>query len=591
MSFLLLMLRRLWLRLRETFFFCRHHPKSTISLIVIFLIVWASYAVTRPPKPEYVTAQSTRGDLRQIVEAVGTVTSERALELQFPALDVVLQVLVKEGDSVRAGQTLAQLRSGTLAAGIASARANLLSAEAALRALEEGARPENIAITRAQVENRRASFMAAQQSAAAAESNIADAERQLVALRNEASVALSGYVTTAGSTASQQLASTKTTLAVLRGVFDANDVQDSVVKSGTLDYQVLRQSIIAALDAVSTAQSAPIPTDYHAAIRTLSSARSVVAIAADVLIRGYDLVAALPITSVFTTTSRETNKTTVATQKGAAQTALAALDSALKTLQDASATYDTRIVAQETQVTSLRGTRDRARADVVTAETALRIEEASLALAEAPPRQTDLDAARARVRQAQADLARASAQYADTILSAPVDGVITKVNIKPGEIRPSSEPSITMLGRSPFRIEMFVSEVDIPRVRVHQTGSVTLDAFRGQPFALRVSEIDSAATDKDGVPKYRVRLDFLATDDGLRVGMTGDAEIETGRRGDVVSVPARAVIMGSGTSVVRVLRGKEVESLPVVMGMEGAGGFVEVTGIDEGETVVVLQKN
>ncbi len=239
----------------------------------------------------------------------------------------------------------------------------------------------------------------------------------------------------------------------------------------------------------------------------------------------------------------------------------------------------------------MQGTRDRANADISTYKTSLTIDEAQLALKKAPARATDISAAQARVRQAQADVARASAQLKDTILFAPVNGIVTQVNVKPGEMRPSAEPSVTMLGDSPYRIEMFVSEVDIPKIQVSQSGSIKLDAFRDTPIQLRVGEIDPAATDKDGVPKYRVKLDFVYHHDDLKVGMTGDAEIVTGFRSNVVSVPVRSVIQVDGKDTVRV-QGKDgnIEERSVVTGMEGEGGMIEVSNISEGETVIVLEK-
>jgi HlyD family secretion protein len=216
---------------------------------------------------------------------------------------------------------------------------------------------------------------------------------------------------------------------------------------------------------------------------------------------------------------------------------------------------------------------------------------AQLELKIAPPRQTDLDAAYARLRQAQADLARAAADYRDTLLTAPVDGLVTKVHLKVGEFTPTGA-AITMLGSDPYRIEMFVSEIDIPKVQLSQSGSIELDAFRGTHFALRVSEIDPAATDKDGVSKYRVKLDFVYPHEELKIGMTGDTEIQTGLRSDVVSVPLRSVIVQEdGTKIVRVLDDDgKIEERTVKTGMEGVGGETEVTGVGSGETVVVLEK-
>lgn len=558
--------------------------------MVIILIAWISYAVSRPKQIVYVTAVAEKSDLRQLVEAVGTVTSEKALELQFPGLDVVSQVSVKEGDTVKAGQKLAQLRSGTLSATIASASANVQSAKAVLQALEEGSRPEDIAIAEAQVANKRASLDAVKQTLKNSEQNLVTAMNQLDVLRNETAVNLSGQVGTAGSTVSQQLATAKTALLAVRGVFDANDVQDAVVKNNSAGYDSLQLSLQSTISQISSAQISSSPTDYQQAIKLLSSARSLVSVGADLMNRSYDLVSTLPLTAFFTSTSRETNKSTIALQKTYVQSALSTLDTSLKTIQDASASYNTKIVAQEAEISSLTGTRDRSKADISTYETSLRIDEASLALKKAPARQTDLDSARARVRQAQADVARAVAQYNDTIISAPVDGIVTKVNVKAGQMRPSSEPSITILGNTPFRIEMFVSEVDIPKVSAGQTGSIILDAFRDTRFPLRVSEIDSAASDKDGVPKYRVKLDFVDLTKELKVGMTGDAEIITGFRADVVSIPARSVLQSGTGSTVRIQKNGKIEIRPVSTGMEGEGGALEVIGVDESETVIVLEK-
>ncbi len=574
--------------------FLRRHLKKTIAIVVVLLILWMVYAVTRPKKAVYVTAQAQRGDLRQLVEAVGTVISEKDLELQFPTVDVVSKVLVNEGDQVKAGQRLAMLRSGSLSASVAGASANVQSAQAQLQQLEEGSRPEDIAIVEAQVSNKRASLEAAKQTLANAEESLKTAQGQLDALKSEAAVSLAGQVGTAGSTISQYLATDKTVLQAVQGVFNANDVGDAVLKNAPSGYDTLIANLQSQQTIISSIQNTAQPTDYQSAIQSLENARNAAAITADLANRAYDMVSNLTTTSYFTNTSKETAKTSLATQKSSAQTALSALDSATKSLRDASAGYDTRIVTQQGQITTFQGTRDRSKADILTYQTSLSIDEAQLALKKAPARQTDVDSARARVRQAQAELSRAASMYNDTILTAPVDGVITKVNVKAGEMRPTTTPSITMLGLSPYRIEMFVSEVDIPKAMVSQSGSIKLDAYPDKRFPLRVGEIDTASTNKDGVPKYRIKLDFIQTKDNLKVGMTGDAEIVTGLRPDVISVPLRAVIeKEAGKKIVRVLAkadDQKYEERTVTTGMEGEGGNIEVTGVKEGETVIVLIK-
>ena len=63
----------------------------------------------------------------------------------------LLRVPVEEGDFVRAGDTLAILTQATLAATLDGQRARLAAAEAALRDLERGARPEEVAAAEAEL--------------------------------------------------------------------------------------------------------------------------------------------------------------------------------------------------------------------------------------------------------------------------------------------------------------------------------------------------------------------------------------------------------------------------------------------------------
>src|SRR3989344_8438969 len=159
-----------------------HKWKSIFGAIVLLLIVWTISAVTGPKAPEYITEATKRGDLTQTVEAVGTVISEKDLALQFRSSGIVGQVLVKEGDTVKAGQRLAATRAGDLSASVAGAVARMRQAEASLRALQEGTRPEEIAIAEAQLMNRRASLETAKATLSTAESALKNSEANLAAL-------------------------------------------------------------------------------------------------------------------------------------------------------------------------------------------------------------------------------------------------------------------------------------------------------------------------------------------------------------------------------------------------------------------------
>jgi len=575
----------------------RRHPKASLAIVLtgclLYLLIWY---LQQPAKPEYITETAKRQDLVQIVEAVGEVISEKDIKLQFPITGIVDAVLVEEGDTVEKGQQLARLRSSGLSADVNSASAQVAAAQAELRRLEEGTRPEEIAVREAVVQNKRASLEAARESLRSAERTLETSQLKLDFLRREAETSLQGYVSTAQSTASQQLSIGLTAARTMDGVLDDVSVLDVFIKHDPHVYQQLKQSLAAVQLQIETdVLQASSASTYSEVIIRLQQAKVHLTDLATALNDAYNTLSALPITGTYTNTVRESTKTTVATQRSNVQTAISSVDSVLKSLRDASANFETQIASEEKTVISAEGSRDKAKADILTYETSLRIDEAELALLRAGTRPADIDAARARLNQAYAQLQRARERYQDTVIIAPIDGTITKVNLKEGELLSTSfasDAAITMLGESPYRIEIFVAEIDIPKIMLTQSGTIVPDAFPGDLFALTVSEIDPVATMRDGVPKYRVKLDFdQEFKQRLRIGMTGDTEVYTDFRGDVVTIPGRAVMTGDdGQDIVRVLQMNGiVREQEVVVGMDGQGGEVEIIeGIEEGQEVVVL---
>ncbi len=560
------------------------------ALILVPLSLVLMFALS-PTVPEYITDTAKRGDLEQTVEAVGTVISERDLELQFATAGVVAQVYVKEGDVVTSGQRLAVLKAGNLSADIASAAARLQQAQADLNARLEGTRPEDIAVSEAEVASKQAALETAKISLKTAEESYAKSQEKLEALREQARISLAGDVTNAASTITKELTTAQNSLSVAKDIMNNNDVIDAMTKFESSDYTEINTAIQQANTKITSLFSQSSPADYEAALAALDATRLGVNQTLSVVNVLFITISDLPISGSFTESAKQGYKSELTTERSTLQTSFNTLDSEASNLRNASASYQTQIASEESSVTSAQGSMNKATSDIATYEASLRIAQAQLQLKKAPTRKSDIDSATANVNQARAALARTQADYSNTVLTAPIAGRITKVNVKPGEFTPSGA-AVTMLGNSPYRIEMYVSEIDVPKVYVTQTGSIELDAFRGTNFKLHVSDLDSAATDRDGVPKYRVRLDFTYPHTELKIGMTGDAAIVTGVEKDVVSVPLRSVLENEdGDSYVRIMKEDgTVEEREVVTGLEGVGGLVQVTGVEEGETVIVLEK-
>ncbi|MEN9604807.1 MAG: hypothetical protein RJB39_492 [Candidatus Parcubacteria bacterium] len=167
---------------------------------------------------------------------------------------------------------------------------------------------------------------------------------------------------------------------------------------------------------------------------------------------------------------------------------------------------------------------------------------------------TDLDIQRANVQSAQAGVQSAQAMIAKTIIRAPFDGVITKVDIKEGEIASPNTPIIGLLNDGEYQIETYVSENDIAKLVVGQIAKVSLDAYgRDVFFTATIISVDPAETIKDGVSTYRTKIQFVDKDSRIKSGMTANISIETDRRQNVLVIPQSALFLEKGIKKVYIL--------------------------------------
>ncbi len=84
-----------------------------LAIFIILLVVAGYFGyksfIAKPPAPQYQTAQATKGSLINSVSESGSVTTANNVSVTIQASGLVKDVLVKNGDQVTQGQTLATL--------------------------------------------------------------------------------------------------------------------------------------------------------------------------------------------------------------------------------------------------------------------------------------------------------------------------------------------------------------------------------------------------------------------------------------------------------------------------------------------------
>ena len=176
---------------------------------------------------------------------------------------------------------------------------------------------------------------------------------------------------------------------------------------------------------------------------------------------------------------------------------------------------------------------DAARADVVRAQAA--VESAENNRLELKRREQDVFAHRADVNRARAQVAMTDTQINDTVVTAPIDGVVLVKSAEVGEVLAAGTTVVTIGDIDHPWLRAYINETDLGRVKYGQAATLTTDSFPGKSYPGRISFIASEAeftpkqiqTNEERVKLvYRIKIDVDNRSHDLKSNMPVDAEIK-----------------------------------------------------------------
>jgi len=185
--------------------------------------------------------------------------------------------------------------------------------------------------------------------------------------------------------------------------------------------------------------------------------------------------------------------------------------------------------------------------------------------------QQNIKSLKAGVQSTQVGLNKANKDLSRTILTAPMDGVISSLKIKKGERVAGNSFSLgtemmTVADMSLLEVRVDVGENDIVKINIGDSADVEVDAYNNRKFKGIVTKIASstktsiASSVSNDVTNYEVRIrldkssyqDLASVTFPFRPGMSASAEIRTRKVENVLSVPIAAVnarVKGSDKSM------------------------------------------
>jgi len=198
-----------------------------------------------------------------------------------------------------------------------------------------------------------------------------------------------------------------------------------------------------------------------------------------------------------------------------------------------------------------------------------------------------VDLARASVKAAAAQVELARIALADSVIHAPMDGIVSKRHVQAGEKVAPDMAVYTIVSLAELTLEAQVPTSDIPRIKVGQDVSFRVDGFTGRTFAGKVARVNP--TTEAGSRAMLVYITVPNGDGALRGGMFAKGSIVTERTAALPQVPVVALHEEQGRNIVYKVSAGKVVAQPVTLGLRNEDeGMAAVTdGLAQGEQVII----
>ena len=513
------------------------HPIIIGAAAVVVVIALASavyyFVSTRSPASSWAAAQV--GAISETVTGTGTVEPAQNPNLAFINGGRVVAVNVSVGSRVGQGQTLAALDTASLAAQRDVAVANVAAAQARLDGMQAGARSTDIAAGQTAIEQ-------AQQSLQNIYANVP------ATLTDAYNKSYNGVRQNTDSLFSQPTSAQPT---VTFQTTDSQAATNAASARATLNAQF---------------------TQWQTQVTTLSNTSSQGDVDASLTLS----ITQLMNVRTYTSTLLEALANAIPSNTFSAAS-IASAQSAVSTLNANASALILSLQSVQQQVAS--------------GKLAVQSAQDALGKIQAGSTSQDLEAQQAQVAAAQAQVASVQAQISNNIVVAPFSGTVTSVNVKAGQTVSANTTAISLTPQSALQIELYVSEVDVAKLKVGDTSNVTLDAYgSSRTFAATVASIDRSPSTQPGVSGYKVVLQFTSNDSSIATGMTANATILAAQKPSAVVIPKSAVLHNGAQTFVLVPSQSGTVEKEITTGIESDTNVEVVSGLSAGDQYLVNSK-
>jgi len=527
----------------------------TINLVIVVAIAavgfWG-YSTLHPKAAAAAlsTVTVSRGDVSSTVSSSGTVISPSDIALAPTTTGTLAKLNVKVGQSVHAGEVLAQMDTTSLKSAVAQAQSSLIQAQANLTSAQATA-DTTASTTAIQLQNDQTAVTTAQNNYAYQQTLIASSQ---------------ATDQTTVQTALNKLNYDKNLASQNVAIYQSSvDTAKNNLTNAQLTYN----------DYLGLYGPAGVTLSWCATINTVNSQCTTL---------NQDNNAVISAQTAY-------NNALVTQQQNLAKDA--------QTIASDQQSYNDALATAALNLKKNAQTLASAQASIDSAQSALKLYQLQNSNSTTA---TTIAVDQAQITVAQSNLVTAQKNLAGATVKSPVSGKIASISntLIGATISPNTTPTNGSTGATGFivltdvgglQVTAGFSESDVAKIAVGQTTSMAFTALPNEVGDAKVSNIALLPTTSSGATTYTVTFQLTGKIAGLKPGMTATATVIVADSPNAISVTSRAVTTRGQVSTVNVVttvKGKQVETLtPVVVGIVGDSSDEILSGLKVGQLVAL----
>jgi RND family efflux transporter MFP subunit len=198
-------------------------------------------------------------------------------------------------------------------------------------------------------------------------------------------------------------------------------------------------------------------------------------------------------------------------------------------------------------------------------------------------------AAAAAIAATQADVQKYRTMVSYTNITAPFDGVITRRYVDQGQLvqagTSSGRPLLRVSDNYRLRLDFPVTVDYVKNIQPGDPVEVKVDSLNGETFDGTIARFTYDVD--DATRTMTTEIEVTNSDLRLIPGMYATVNLKVEKHSNALTVPVEAVNLGKAPTVLVVNKENKIEDRPVTLGLEAPDKFEVLSGLQEGDLVVV----